>query len=164
MPVKGNTRISFKESTFYKVEISTSLVGLEPTIPRLHTEFHYSSCLWSSKQGISNIFLYIGVSKQRNCIRKWQKKYELNMSDDGHFEFYDLWENGVIYSLAYGRNGFNTKFHIETTNEVLFLKNAYRSLSRAIFQFLSRLIHVACIYMLMYLYIHVLLKMRIKPI
>ena len=26
-------------------------------------------------------------------------------------------------------------FHIETTNEVLFLKNAYRSLSRAIFQF-----------------------------
>ena len=26
-------------------------------------------------------------------------------------------------------------FHIETTNEVLFLKNAYRSLSRATFQF-----------------------------
>ena len=27
------------------------------------------------------------------------------------------------------------KIHIEETNEVLFLKNAYRSLSRAIFQF-----------------------------
>ena len=50
------------------------------------------------------------------------------MSYDGHFEFYDLWENGVIYSLAYGRNGF-------ITNEVIFLKNAYRCLSRAIFQF-----------------------------
>ena len=32
------------------------------------------------------------------------------MSDDGHFEFYDLWVNGVIYSLAYDRNGFSTKF------------------------------------------------------
>ena len=73
----------------------------------------------------------------RKFYTKITKKYELNMSDDGHFEFYNLWENGIIYSLAYGRNGVSTKnFHIETTNEVLFLKNAYRSLSRAIFQFL----------------------------
>ena len=57
------------------------------------------------------------------------------MSDGSHFEFYDLWENSAIYSLAYGRNGFSTKkIHVETTNEVLFLKNAYRSLSMAIFQ------------------------------
>ena len=56
------------------------------------------------------------------------------MSDDGHFEFYDLWENGATYSLAYGRNGFSTKIHIEPIDEVLFLKNAYRSLSGAIFQ------------------------------
>ena len=84
------------------------MVGLEPTISRLHAEFHYS-CLRSSKQGILNIFRYIRVTKQRNCIRKWQK-YELNMSDDGHFEFYDLWENGVFYSLGYGRNGFSTTF------------------------------------------------------
>ena len=31
-------------------------------------------------------------------------------------------------------------FYIETTNKVLFVKNAYRSLSRAIFQFLSWLL------------------------
>ena len=61
--------------------------------------------------------------------------YELQMSDDSHFEFYDLSENGAIYSLAYGKNGFSTKINIETKNEVLFLKNAYRSLSRAIFRF-----------------------------
>ena len=91
------------------MEISTSLVGLERTISRLYTEFHYSSHVRSSKEGISKIFPYIRVSKQRNCIRKWQK-YELNMSDDGHFEFCDLWENGVIYSLSYGRNWFSTKF------------------------------------------------------
>ena len=39
-------------------------------------------------------------------------------------------------------------FHIETINEVLFLKNAYRSLSRAIFQFLSWLmlmIYICCL-------------------
>ena len=34
---------------------------------------------------------------------------DMNMSDDGHFEFYELWEHGVIYSLAYGRNGFSIK-------------------------------------------------------
>ena len=34
-------------------------------------------------------------------------------------------------------------FHIETTNEVLFLKNAYRSLSRAIFQVFVLTISVA---------------------
>ena len=57
------------------------------------------------------------------------------MSDDGHFEFYDLWENGVIYSLAYVEMDSAQNFYIEITNELLFLKNAYRSLSRAIFQF-----------------------------
>ena len=31
------------------------------------------------------------------------------MSDDSHFEFYDLCKNnGAIYSLANGRNGFST--------------------------------------------------------
>ena len=36
------------------------------------------------------------------------------MSDDGHFEFCDLWENGATYSLAYGRNGFSTKKSYKT--------------------------------------------------
>ena len=36
------------------------------------------------------------------------------MSDDGHFEFCDLWENGATYSLAYGRNGFSTKNSYKT--------------------------------------------------
>ena len=48
------------------------------------------------------------------------------MSDDSHFDFYDVWKNGAIYSLAYGRNGFSTKIDIETINEVLFLTYAYR--------------------------------------
>ena len=135
LPVMVNERMSLKQSTFYDVENSTPLVGLEPTISRLHTKFYWwSSCLRSSKQCISNIFLYIRGPKPRNCIWKWQK-YELQMSDDSHFEFYDLWGNGAIYSLAYGRNGFSTKIHIETINERLFPKNAYRSLSRAVFQF-----------------------------
>ena len=57
---------------------------------------------------MSNIFLYIRGSKPRNLYENG-KKYELKMSDDDHFEFYDLWNNGVIYSLAYGRNEFSTK-------------------------------------------------------
>ena len=83
----------------------------------------------------SQIYYYISGSPNKEIVYVKDKKYYLNMSDDGHFEFYDLWENGVIYSLTYGRNGFSAKFHIETINKVLFLKNAYRSLSRAIFQF-----------------------------
>ena len=72
--------------------------------------FNYS-INWS-KQCISNIFLFISGPKPRNSMRKLQI-YELQMSDDSHFEFYDLSENGAIYSLAYGRNGFSTKIHIE---------------------------------------------------
>ena len=36
-------------------------------------------------------------------------EYELRMSDDNYFEFYDLLKNCAIYSLAYGRNEFSTK-------------------------------------------------------
>ena len=46
-------------------------------------------------------------------------KYELKMSDDVHFEFYDLRKNSVIYSLAYSRNGFSTRNPVKTTKEVL---------------------------------------------
>ena len=117
------------------MEISTSLVGLEPTISRLHTEFHYSSCLRSAKQGISNIFICIRVSKQRNCIRKWQTNMNwicpstaiLNFTICGKTVPFTAWHTAEMDSAK--------TFHIETTNEVLFLKNAYRSLSRAIFHF-----------------------------
>ena len=40
LPVKVNEWMSLKQSTFYDVENSTPLVGLEPTISRLHTDFH----------------------------------------------------------------------------------------------------------------------------
>ena len=58
------------------------------------------------------------------------------MSNDSHFEFYDLWENAAIYSLVYGKNGFSTKNSYRNNRwELLSLKNAYMSLSGAIFQF-----------------------------
>ena len=53
------------------------------------------------------VYIYIRGSKPKNYIWKWQK-YELQMSDDSQFEFYDLWENGTIYILAYSKNGFST--------------------------------------------------------
>ena len=118
------------------MEISTSLVGLEPTISRLHTEFHYSSCLRSSKQGISNIFLYIRVSKQTNFIRKWQKNMNWicpmtaiwNFTICGETVPFTDWDTAEMDSAQ--------NFRTKTMNDVLFLKNAYGSLSRAIFQFL----------------------------
>ena len=58
----------------------------------------------------SQTYFSISGSPNEEIVYENDNKYELNMSDDGHFEFYDLWENGAIYSLAYGRNGFSTKF------------------------------------------------------
>ena len=107
--VKGNTRISLKQSIFYEVELWTSLVWLQPTICRLHTEFYYSSYLRSSNKA-SQIYFYISGSPNKEFVYEKDKQCELNMSDDGHFEFYDLWDNVAIYSLAYGRNGFSTTF------------------------------------------------------
>ena len=40
VPVKVKKRMPLKRSTFYDVGNSTPLVGLEPTISRLHIEFH----------------------------------------------------------------------------------------------------------------------------
>ena len=40
MPVKVKKRMPLQRSTFYDVENITPLVGLEPTILRLHVEFH----------------------------------------------------------------------------------------------------------------------------
>ena len=69
-----------------------------------------NSCHVSDHQrNASHIYLYIYQgSRPRNCKWIWQK-YELRMSDDGHFEFHDWWENSVTYSLAYDRSGFSTK-------------------------------------------------------
>ena len=49
--------------------------------------------------------LYQGLQTNK-LYTNMTKKYELKISDYDHFEFYYLWENGVTYSLAYGRNGF----------------------------------------------------------
>ena len=109
MPVKVNVWMSLKQSTFYEVENSTPLLGLERTISITYqVPLIFVMSKQSSKQCISNIFLHISCFKPRNRMRKLQK-YELRMSDDNHFEFYDLWGNGAIYSLAYSRNGFSTK-------------------------------------------------------
>ena len=90
-----------------------------------------------NRSNASHIYFYISEAPDQEILYENDKKYELKMSDDGHFEFYNLWENGVIYSLAYGRNGFSTKNSYRTNKWSTFPKNAYRSLSRAIFQFLS---------------------------
>ena len=57
----------------------------------------------------SQIYLYISGAPNQEIVYENDKKYDLQMSNDSHFEFDDLWENGAIYSLAYGRNGFSTK-------------------------------------------------------
>ena len=45
------------------------------------------------------IFIFQGPQTKKLYMRM-TKKYELQMSDGSHFEFYDLWESGTIYSLA----------------------------------------------------------------
>ena len=68
------------------------------------------------------IYFYISGSPNKEIVYENDKTFELNMSDDGHFEFCDLWENSVIYSLAYGRNGFSTKFSYRSNKWSIFPK------------------------------------------
>ena len=69
-----------------------------------------NSCHVSDPQAMHSTYIsiYQGIQTKKNEYEN-DKKYELKMSDGRHFEFYDLWENGVTYSLAYGRNGFSRK-------------------------------------------------------
>ena len=96
-----------------------------------------NSCHVSDHQSnASHTYFYISwAPDKKKCTWKITKKYELKMSDDGHLEFYDLLENGVTYSLAYGRIGFSMKNSYGTNKWSTFPQNAYRSLSRAIFWF-----------------------------
>ena len=82
--------LRYTRETFYEMEISTSLVGIEQKISRLHTKLYF----------------YIAIPYENG------KRYEFKMSNKGHFEFNDLLGNDAIYSLAYGRNGFSTKKNI----------------------------------------------------
>ena len=69
-----------------------------------------NSCHVSDHQrNESQIYIYISGAPNQETVYENDKKYEFKMSDDGHFEFYDLYENDVTYSLAYGRIGLSTK-------------------------------------------------------
>ena len=105
------------------VENSTPMVEFEPTISRLPTEFHWwSSCIRSSKQCISDMFIYKSGATNQEIVYENDKKIWIEDVRWRPFEFYDLGKNGVIYSLACGRNCFSTKIPIRMTNEVLFLE------------------------------------------
>ena len=83
-----------------------------------------------------NIFLYIrapnqeivfGNDKHMNC--RCPMTAILNFTICGKTVPFTAWHTAEMDSAQ--------KFHIVTTNEILFLKNSYRSLSRAIFQFVD---------------------------
>ena len=80
------------------------------------------------------ISIYQGLQTKKFC-KKMTKNMNwicpmmaiLNFSICGKTVSFTAWHTAEMDSAQ--------NFHIETTNEVLFLKNAYRSLSRALFQF-----------------------------
>ena len=83
------------------MENSTHPMGLEPTITRL-TSWINSFYVLDQQNNASHIYFYISGAPNQVIVYENDKKYELKMSDDGHFEFYDLGENGATNSLAYG--------------------------------------------------------------
>ena len=129
------TRMILKQSTFYEVENSTPLVGLEPTIVYIPSSIN-SRHASDHQSNASQIYFYIlGAPKQEivygnvkimNC--RCLMTAILNFTISGKTVPFIAWHTAEMNS--------SQKMHIETTNEVLFLKNAYRSLPRAIFQFL----------------------------
>ena len=107
MPVKVNEWMSLNNRYFTTWKIAYPWWGSNP-LSLNYILSSINSHHRSPNQCISNIFLNIRGFKPGNYLRKWQK-YELEISDVSHFEFYELWGEGAIYSLAYGRNGFSTQ-------------------------------------------------------
>ena len=83
----------------------------------------------------SQIYLYISGPPTKKLYMKMTKNTNwiypmtaiLNFTICGKMVSFTAWHTAEMDSAQF--------FPIETTNEVLFLKNAYRSLSRAIFHF-----------------------------
>ena len=83
----------------------------------------------------SQIYFYMSGSPNKEIVNETSKNMNwicpmtilLNFTICGKMVSFTAWHTAEVDSAQ--------NFHIETTNEVLFLKNAYRSLSRAIFQF-----------------------------
>ena len=79
----------------------------------------------SIHQGLQTKKLYTKMTKNMNWICPMTAI--LNFTICGKTVSFTAWHTAEMNSAQ--------NFHIETTNEVFFLKNAYRSLSRAIFQY-----------------------------
>ena len=99
LPVEVNERMSLKQSTFYDVENSTPLVGLEPTISITYRVINIRNVSAHRTMHLKFISTYQWLqTKQLNA--KITKIWLQMSDDDNHFEFYDLWGKGAIYSLA----------------------------------------------------------------
>ena len=92
-------------SIFYEVEKAHPNPRSLDYIPSLINSYHISD----HQSNASHIYFNISGAPDQEIVYENDKKYELKMSDDGHFEFYDLWDNGVTNSLEYDRNGFSAK-------------------------------------------------------
>ena len=80
-------------------------------------------------------FFYISRASDQEIVNENYTKYEIKMFDDGHYGFYDLWGNVSITAWHTSEIDSAHKNSYRSNNEVLFLKNAYMSLSGAIFQY-----------------------------
>ena len=90
-----------------------------------HVSDHQSKASISIYQGLQTKKLYTKMTKNMNWI--YPMPAILNFTICGKTVSFTAWHTAEMDSAQ--------NFHVETTNEVLFLKNAYRSLSRAIFHF-----------------------------
>ena len=99
LPVEVNERMSLEQSTFYDVENSTPLVGLEPTISITYRVINIRNV--SAHQTMHLKFISTYQWLQTKQLNAKITKIWLQMSDDdNHFAFYDLWGKCAIYSLA----------------------------------------------------------------
>ena len=145
LPVKINTRMFLKQLIFYDAENSTPLVGSNPrTLDYILSSIN-SRNVSDHQSNASEIYYYIlrdpkqefvyGNDKNMNC--RCPMTAILNYTTCGKTVPFTAWHMAKMDSAQ--------KLQIETSNEVLFLLNAHRSLSRALFQFLSWLVDVLII-------------------
>ena len=127
--------MSLKQSILYEVENSTPWYGSNPRSLDFMPSSINSNHASDHQSNASQIYFYIsGVPNQevvyendKNTNWRCPMAAILNFTICGKTVSLTAWHTAEMNSAQTN--------HIEPTYEVLFLKNAYRSLSRAIFQF-----------------------------
>ena len=134
MPIKVQKQMSLKRSTW---KIAHPWWGSNPRSLDYISSSIYSCHVSDNQNNASWIYFYMSVAPNQKIVYENDKNMNCRCRMTAILNFTICGKRCHLQLGIRQKWIQHKKIHIETTNEVLFLKNAYRSLSRAIFYFLT---------------------------